>query len=329
MRNFRRFLLSLIILLCASSTAWAQAVATLADDELLMGKTMPLRVVITLPADTSRVEFPLLQEALRQNKKYVSFVNDTIELLTKFSRAIENEGNGYAMRYDLTVQAFDSGRYEIPALDFLVDGKQIRSNPVSLSVIPVKVKADDKLDDFSSVAEPFEINPYPEEMEEGAAALIWWIIAAAVLLLLGALAFFLFRRNGKFSLLPKAPAPYQVALDRLRKLRKQNLPQKGKTKEYYTRLTDILIYYLKKQFGIKTYEKTSTEILSQIEGDERLDDYLGVLKSIFETADFVKFAKVNPSEVENTRCLNDAYRFVEVSHPAETEEKKKGDRRDA
>lgn len=301
-----------------------QATAILPEREILMGNIMRLEILVSLPNDTANVEFPLLRQAESQHKKYVSFLNDTIELLTAHKRALETEGETPRMRYDLSVQVFDSGRYEIPSLEFIVDGRKVASNPVEFSVLPVKVKADDKIDDFTGVAQPFELNPNPEEMEEESSAMIWWWIACAIMIALAVAVYIIFKRKGRVFHFARALEPYEVALGKLEKLKNQNLPQRGKTKEYYTKLTEILRIYLKKQFGIKTYEKTSAEILRQIEDSEDISLYVGLLKSIFETADFVKFAKVNPSDVENSRCLSEAEKFVKTSHPQVENEIKKG-----
>lgn len=324
-----RFGILSAMLALTGGIALGQAVAVFKDgDELLMGHTAALQVSVSIPSDTASVEFPLLREAAARNRRYVTFAGDSVEMLVAHKKALDVDDGRYSMRYELAVQAFDSGRYELPPLEFMVDGRPVASNSVELSVLPVKAKADDKIDDFTGVAQPFELNPNPEDMVEAeSAVLIWWIVAVAVLLLVAAAGFFLYKKNGRIFPGGRVPLPYEVALDKLAKLRRQNLPERGKTKEYYTRLSDVLRVYLRKQFGIKTYEKTSAEILRQVEDDETLSRYAGVLRSIFETSDFVKFAKVNPSDVENSRCMSDAVRFVETSRPSQEEDVQNPDRK--
>lgn len=288
-----------------------------------MGKTMKLTVSIPVASDTSKVEFPMLQNALAARQKYIPLLNDSVELLTEHTVARENQNNKAYVKYSVAVQSFDSGRYELPPLEFIVDGKKVTSNKVAFDVLPVKVKADDKIDPANGdIKEPFELNPNPEEMEEPAGFLWWLIPVALIVLAIIAYLYMRYRKTGSLLMLSKPLPPYAVALNKLRKLQGQNLPQKGKTKEYYTKLTDILRGYINRQFRIKTFEKTTSEILKEISEDERLSGYTDVLKSIFETADFVKFAKVQPSVIENSRCLTDAERFVEQSHPAPEETKK-------
>lgn len=323
--NLRLYFLSLFIIL-SSLAGRSQISAEFNDDELLMGRLATLRVYVDLPSDTAKVEFPLLDNALREKRKYVGLLNDTIEIRTKYKKALETTDGISRMRYDLFVQSFDSGRYELPSLEFLVDGETLASPEVTLNVLPVKVNVDDKIDDFTDVAEPFELNPDPDEVnaEEGVAVVVWWIVAGLILLLI-AIAIFMFMRRGKLFKTGEPLTPYEEAIDRLHKLKKQNLPAKGKTKEYYTKLTGVLRSYLNRQFQIRTYEKTSAEILLQVDNDEKLSQFVSLLRPILETSDFVKFAKVNPGEEENSKNMSDAERFVELTRPrAEVEEKEGG-----
>lgn len=292
-------------------------------DELLMGNRMKLAVSIPLESDSSKVEIPMLQQAKAAGKKYVGLLNDTIDLLTSYSRSLQNADGKPFMRYELTIQAFDSGSYQLPPIEFIVDGKPVMTSPVAINVIPVKVKADDPIEGFSDIAEPFEVNPNPEELEQDeAGGLIIWLVALAVLLAAVIIYLYLrYRKTGSLLSFAKPQPPYAKALSRLKKLKSQNLPAKGKTKEYYTRLTDIIRQYLNRQFGVKTMEKTTREILGQVHLNDELEKYEPLLTSLFETADFVKFAKVNPQEAENERCMAEAVRFIKASRPAEEEKK--------
>ena len=308
--------------------AFSQAKATLDEDELLMGNIAKMSILVPLPSDTATVRMPLIEDAKSQKREYFTLLDDTIEIGVNPKQAYVKQGNENFLRYDLSVQIFDSGKYVIPALDFEVGGKRIKSNPVALSVIPVKAKADDKIDPFTDVEEPFEVLPVEEQdVKESNQSLkfLWWLIPCAVILL--ALIIFLiirYRNNGTiFFFKPESPAV--IAQQQLLKLQKQNLPERGKYKEYYTRLADILRDYISEEFKIKTFEKTTSEIINEVNADSRLSQYGDILNSILETADFVKFAKVKPSRTENNRCLQEAVRFVEITRPSKNEKEKGGD----
>lgn len=297
--------------------ASAQAVASFADNELLMGELIRLNIDVPVPSDSAKVDFPVLQQAVKEKKKYFSLLNDTIEIKTDHSRSLDYRDGKYWMRYSLSVQAFDSGRYELPALRFLVNGEQVESNPVLLSVIPVKASAEDNIEPFSDILPPFEVNPLEAEMlakERRSQAVLWILIGLAILIAIALLVLYIrFLRTGNFLIKKKELTPDAVAIKALKKLKGQKLPQKGKIKEYYTGITDILRTYLHSAFDIKTFEKTSAEIMRQVEEDLSLESYLPILSSIFRTADYVKFAKVNPSEEENERCMEETMDFVVTS----------------
>lgn len=320
-----RFIMVPIALCLFFVMAKGQAVATLEAQELLMGNLLKLTVSVPVENDSVKVSFPLLESAAAQKKKYVGLANDSVELLTVSTRTYVPSTGGNEMVYHLQIQAFDSGRYVLAPFEFIVGNRKVETNPVTLNVLPVKVKADDQPDPFSDIAQPFEEIPDPGLLEEEeAASLVWWLIVAAGLLLLAlGIMFFKFRQTGKLPFIKSTPF-YQQVLNKLEKLERQDLPSKGKTKEYYTRLTDIMRGYLNKQFGIRTFERTSAEIIADMQNDQELEQYSGTVNSIFETSDFVKFAKVTPSVVENQRCMSEARKFVEISHPEEQVEKKKG-----
>lgn len=334
-RQIRFLVISLCVFLCSAKAFpenispqefKSSAKASVSEPELLMGKTMPLTVTVSLPNDSAIVEFPILKEAARKNLKYVPLLNDSVELLVNCRTTLEKQGETMVMRYDMSLQSFDSGTYVLPPFDLTVNGVKVSTNPVKLSVLPVKVKADDKLDDFSNIAEPFDIMPDDVkdslELEEASNALLWWLIAAAIAVLV-LMVFLLIRYRKTGSILLRKPLPpFIVALNKLKKLEQQKLLEKGKTKEYYTRLSDIVRIYLNRQFGIKTLEKTTTEILDSMAALPELAAYEEAVKRIFETSDFVKFAKVNPSETENRMCLETAEKFIENSHPTEEGGKK-------
>ena len=308
----------------------AQVKATLSEDELLMGKLETLMLKVTLPSDSVIVEFPLLHDKSIGNSKYIPLLNDTIEINRNYKSERYKEGDIWIEQYELTLQAFDSGAYVLPPFEIIINGDTLKSNSLNLKVLPVKVKADDKLDDFTEIAAPFEILPIPEEelndLDNENEAWIWWLSIAAIAL--GTLLVFLYMRYRMTgSVFGMKPLPvYMQAINKLYKLRNQKLPQKGKTKEYYTILTDILRGYLNREFKIKTIERTSVEILDDLMRHEDLSPFTEVLKSIFVTADSVKFAKMNTTKEENNRCWEAAYQFVEKSHKLIMEKNKTADK---
>ena len=105
--------------------------------------------------------------------------------------------------------------------------------------------------------------------------------------------------------------PWVVALRNLDGIDEKRLWQSGMVKAYYTEVADVLRIYLEERFSIMAMERTSAEILSDVSSGKVLDkEEYERLKEIFTTSDFVKFAKFNPSELQNEQTLTSARKFV-------------------
>lgn len=143
-----------------------------------------------------------------------------------------------------------------------------------------------------------------------AAILLWWLFAH--------------RKNIKDVFVPQAPVdtrdPHQRAADSLEELRRKQLWQSGKVKEYHTELTDIVRRFIEEATGIRATDMTSDETIDEVKSGKWYVE-ISLLRNIFTTADLVKFAKSEPLPHEHDRSLADAVRFVnelwEAAKPSE------------
>jgi hypothetical protein len=151
---------------------------------------------------------------------------------------------------------------------------------------------------------------------------VWpYILAAVVLALLVVAVVLLIKRRraqqpaeGEVEEPKNLIPPYDKAINDLADLKQQKLWQSGKQKEYYSMLTDIIREYIEGQFGVNAVEMTTYDILEAIEPlnfDGRLFD---TFKNTMELADFVKFAKYQPSSLENDQAMNNMTDFVNESY---------------
>jgi hypothetical protein len=168
----------------------------------------------------------------------------------------------------------------------------------------------DILDIKSPLKPPFSILDYWPFL---AGALVLILIVLTVLLLIRR------KKKGYLFILPKPQdPPYVVALRELDSLRTEKLWQTDRTKEYYTRLTDVIRTYIEKRFGINALEMTSEEILQELKNTNfENGDNIHLLDRMFSTSDLVKFAKAEPLPDENEVNLLDAYQFVNNTKPFE------------
>lgn len=111
------------------------------------------------------------------------------------------------------------------------------------------------------------------------------------------------------------------ALERLENLRKSQLWQSGRTKEYHTELTDTLRVFIEEVTGIHATEMTSEECVNalmckcasadaSILTQSRVNALTHSLLDIFTTADLVKFAKSEPLPHVHQKVYEEAVAFV-------------------
>ncbi|MFP4046523.1 MAG: hypothetical protein ACLFT4_02045 [Bacteroidales bacterium] len=241
---------------------------------------------------------------------------------------ISLEDGRYQVTQKYLVTSFDSGRVHIPEMDFPYETENIKdtitSPPLDLMVSTVRI---DTTKTIFDIKKPFGA---PLSFRE----ILPYLGVFIALVILGLLVWYYLKYLKKKKAQqefkkPEEPA-HVIAFRELDKLKEEKLWQKDKIKLYYTKLADILRYYLWLRYDIKTLERTTFEILTSLRAtgfdDERL---YNMLADILRQADLVKFAKWTPTPEENKQCLEDAYKFVdqtklEKSDIAENENKSNG-----
>jgi hypothetical protein len=152
----------------------------------------------------------------------------------------------------------------------------------------------------------------------------WWWLLAVLILGFAAIYYFLYYKKGKpvFQVKEKVKEPaHIIAFRELERIRKEKLWLKNQIKEYYTQLTDTFRKYLENRFELPAMEKTSAEILDDLNETKYLEDDLVIkLREVLQRADFVKFAKSMPLPDENEKSLKLIWDIVERSKFVETSE---------
>ena len=155
-----------------------------------------------------------------------------------------------------------------------------------------------------------------------------WIAGAILLAGLIVLAVWLLRRRAARkggAQAHKDPA-YIVALRELDKYRGEKYWAPEKQKQFYSGITDALKTYIDERFSVDAPEMTTAELFDALKNSEDITpDLFAEMKDLFETADFVKFAKHIVSNEDNARALPTAVRFVTSTYQAEIEEEAGGE----
>jgi hypothetical protein len=186
----------------------------------------------------------------------------------------------------------------------------VNTNPVYFTVHTVPVKPEEEIKD---VKEPIKI------------PLDWKTILLYLLIIIAiaGLAYFLYKRYKKKhegeeikQTEPRIPS-YITALNSLHQLEEEKLWQKGKVKEYHSKITEIIRRYFEDRFYLPALELTTSEAMIRLK--ERYDtaEILQATDEFLNNADLVKFAKYNPVPDLNAEMMKQAYKIVEMTIPKE------------
>lgn len=193
---------------------------------------------------------------------------------------------------------FDSGKYTIPRIPIIINGKTAYSDSLKIEVANVKVDTlKQKMFDVKDIAAA-------ESVSNG-----WWKYLLAILALigLGFLGYYLFK---KFYKKPEKveeiiyTSPIEKATSLLQQLEKKELWQRGEVKSYYSELTDIARTYIEEEIHVPAMESTTSELivsLRNVAKNKKLKlskETLENLEKVLMQADLVKFAKVKPLDFE-------------------------------
>lgn len=216
------------------------------------------------------------------------------------------------------VSAYDSGTYLAGPVKLFFNtasgaADSFISNSITVTVTTLPV-------DTTKPVKPIKA---PMEVAWSWMEFIYYIIAALLLLILGGIAFFMWRKKHQPKPVvverPKPKDPAHVWAKReLRKLEEEKLWQKDETKQYYSRLTDILRMYLEYRYEWYALESTTEEIAAEIDKYDINDVAKKLLLDTLRTADLVKFAKMQTPADVSAKALENVKDFVEVTASTET-----------
>lgn len=121
----------------------------------------------------------------------------------------------------------------------------------------------------------------------------------------------------------KEPA-YIVALRQLENYRGDRYWAPEKQKAFYSGITDALKFYIEDRFGVDAPEMTTAELFDALKSDKDITPELfAEVKDLFETADFVKFAKFTATQTQTAAALPVAVKFVTTTYQTVLEEEQK------
>ena len=101
--------------------------------------------------------------------------------------------------------------------------------------------------------------------------------------------------------IPSRP-PYEIAMEKLERLRNFDISKLSSIKEFYVELSYITREYLEYQFFVRAIEMTTEEIIDSKSYLPLGKDYVDPLLDVLKRADLAKFARF---QLDRDQCLND------------------------
>lgn len=251
---------------------------------------------------------------------------------------LAHEGNRLRLRRTYTITSFDSALYALPPMQVEVDGKTYASRGklgLKVATVPVDTTHVNQFaPPFTVVPEPFQLTAFTSSWE---AALSWTLLFLPWVFLL-VLLFAATKLTGhkplrrRMTIYPPTP-PYKKAAEAMEALKSEveRATTYDDNKLFFVRLTDILRRYITERYGFNALEKTTQEIMDGLrqlrladpsgtsEGQEAtvpaIDSVtLDKLRTVFTTADFVKFAKHTSTDVERRQAFNAVSELLLTTH---------------
>lgn len=220
----------------------------------------------------------------------------------------------HSQRYVLEVPM--SGRQRIPALriEFTDDRAEAKTDGGASSVH--ELLTDEIPIDIASVLSEPEQNGELRELrgplDESVGRTRWLPFGLALLGLAGALGvyFFVSRLRARARLQLRKSA-YDVAMQRLHKLKERGFPRAEDADPFYVELSAIVRRYIEDRYGVRAPELTTEEFLREARSRLQLSQAQRErLEAFLAACDRVKFAGYRPGVSESQMAFEDASHFL-------------------
>ena len=287
-----------------------------AADTIMVGQPFDYQLSLTIPKDYF-VDWQQFDDTLSKSI-------DVIEVGEVKTKVLNNSDN-VIMTQNLKLTSFDTGYVYVPEIKIsysksLKDSIRhtLRTNEKELYVTTVAIDTTQAFRPIKSVM---------KQGITGKEVLPW----ALIVIVLAGIAYLIYYRKTHKKIKeevveekkkPTIPAII-TARAKLAEMKDNELWNSANTKDYYTDLTDIAREYLEGQFEIDAVEMTTDEIMEAVNALNLNSVTNTKLQETLTTADFVKFAKANPSTEQNKQSFGNIDSFVEDSYVYFQEEEKK------
>lgn len=173
---------------------------------------------------------------------------------------------------------------------------------------------------------PFKDKLRPESIEpDYTHIIIILVIIGSVLLLVGVALLIIYKlkknKKGKKDIV--IVLPHVRALKALKRLKNEELIEKGEIELFHQRLSNILREYIEGKFNIHAPEQTTEEFIWEMTITKRIDsEYQVILKNYLKQCDLIKFARYQPPTEYHEEAWKIAENFVKNTTDTEIDSSK-------
>ncbi len=300
MRKFKlhKIILTSVYFLLSTVVSFGQDVqvkASINKNQIEIGDALELKLSATFNPTQTKVQFPIVSDTFNH-----------FEVIEKAKIDTQSNREKNTITQTILISNYDSGQWKIPSYAFEILPMQ--------GSAPYILNSDSLFINVNTIAVDTS-KPFMPIMAIRAAKMPMKTIViyvAGILIIVAILGFLIWyfiktlreKNNQSKAKIPEIKLlPHDKAIQNLMQLESQNLWQNGQEKTYHTLLTDTIRTYLEEQFNMDVFEKTSSELMQQIKKQKALSNSRQALRTIFETADLVKFAKNKPTEEEHLQSM--------------------------
>ena len=302
----KHILVFVVLMIGSSAFSQIKVNAVIDSSKIRIGEQTKLDLYVTYDANAQKnlkINWPSFEDTISGKVEIIS--------KTAIDSTIPDKNNPGIIQYhqQFIVSAYDSGYFAIPPFKFIVNDDT--ANPVLTEALFLEVNTvptdttDATIKDIKApFNEPFDWKWY-----------LPTVYTIGGILLLLALAIYLiirFTKKKPVEVVEQKPLvpPHILALEQLDKIKTEQIWKEGKTKEYYSAITDTVRLYIEGRFGVQALELTTDEIMRAFKS--QVVDALSKekLQQLLVLADLVKFAKQVPIEQEHNLALQNAFDFI-------------------
>jgi hypothetical protein len=224
-----------------------------------------------------------------------------------------------------TLAAYETGDLTLPALTIPLAGAA-GTEPARTEPVAIRIKSVLPPEDPSAKGKPLEpadLKP-PASIDPDFTVLEKALAVVGVLLLAAAIAWWLHRRYAaKLAAVPAPDDPFHRVpphvwvYEELKRLLDRRLAEEGKIDLFFSELSRIVKQYLSGRYRVDLMERTTGEVTPPLLQAGAPPDAVRAARLLLERCDLVKFARVRPDAARCRAEVEDAYRIVDATRPAE------------